>query len=173
LAHLPIHTPIGFLECDWNGVVSEEILQKFSKELHARRKRKKDKERKEEREKRKFQREEEENFRRELSLEADYQTAGLISRTNVSNNSSSTNIQGMDPAVLGLSQRESQSSENDVPNTPPQDGSFSFAQVASGNNQSVLSDIEYSRLMKEAKPKRKGGKKLVLLSNDVGRAGRS
>ncbi|ODQ64101.1 hypothetical protein NADFUDRAFT_84109 [Nadsonia fulvescens var. elongata DSM 6958] len=49
LAHLPVGTEIAFVECDWSGVISDEVLKPFSEVLRERKKKKKQKERREER----------------------------------------------------------------------------------------------------------------------------
>ncbi|TGZ77757.1 hypothetical protein EX30DRAFT_351587 [Ascodesmis nigricans] len=51
LAHLPYGCEVGFLECDWTGIIAPETLEKFAPELSKRRKAKKEKELKEERDK--------------------------------------------------------------------------------------------------------------------------
>lgn len=44
LGHLPYGTEVAFLECDWAGVVSPEVLENFKTEIERRRKRRRDKE---------------------------------------------------------------------------------------------------------------------------------
>lgn len=57
LGHLPHGCEVGFLECDWTDVVSEEILEQFAGDLERRRKRNKDKETREEKERARAERE--------------------------------------------------------------------------------------------------------------------
>ncbi|KAF8468323.1 hypothetical protein BDZ91DRAFT_656700 [Kalaharituber pfeilii] len=57
LAHLPYGTEVAFLECDWRGVVPEDVLERFKGEIERRRKRRKDKEVQEERERERAEKE--------------------------------------------------------------------------------------------------------------------
>jgi len=41
LAHLPEQTPISFIECDWEGILSSEVLEKFSTKIAERKRHKK------------------------------------------------------------------------------------------------------------------------------------
>jgi hypothetical protein len=59
LAHLPYGCEVNFLECDWTDVVAPEVLERFQKEVEARRKRNREKETREEKERVRAEREEE------------------------------------------------------------------------------------------------------------------
>lgn len=37
LSHLPDQTPLAYIECDWTGIIDEDVLAKFSSKLDARR----------------------------------------------------------------------------------------------------------------------------------------
>lgn len=51
LSHLPLGCQIGFLECDWEGVVESKVLENFKKDINSRRLKRIEKEQKEERNK--------------------------------------------------------------------------------------------------------------------------
>ncbi|KAA8916810.1 hypothetical protein TRICI_001046 [Trichomonascus ciferrii] len=157
LSHLPLQTQIGFLECDWRGQVPDDVLKTFSKELSNRRKKKKDKERREERDRRNYQRQEEELFRQEL-LQESYLSTPYI-------RSYSTPIPPP-PSVLSDDPALPSQSQNNSAQTPSnQNNPISFAAVASGETPTHERDRQIEQILSSAQPKRKGGKKLVLMSN--------
>lgn len=161
LSHLPLNTQVGFLECDWRGKISDDVLQKFSKELQTRRKKKKDKDRREERDKKKYQREEEELFRQEL-LQESYFSTPYIRSTPIPPPSS---MIADDPA-LPSSHNNQQLSEDPGNSVSNNSKSISFAAVASGEIPIDDREKQIEKIISEAQPKKSGGrKKLVLMSN--------
>jgi hypothetical protein len=157
LGHLPLQTQIGFLECDWRGQIPDEVLKAFSKELSNRRKKKKDKERREERDRRNYQRQEEELFRQELFQESYLSTPYIRSYSTPIPPPAS--VISDDPAL------PSQSSNNATQAPRNQNNPVSFAAVASGETPTHERDRQIEQILSSAQPKRKGGKKLVLMSN--------
>uniref|UniRef100_A0A060TBB1 ARAD1D26510p n=1 Tax=Blastobotrys adeninivorans TaxID=409370 RepID=A0A060TBB1_BLAAD len=158
LSHLPLNTPIGFLECDWRGIIPDEVLRTFTKDLSARRKRKKEKDRKEDRERARMQRAEEENLRRELIEESSF-SFYRPSRHLLSENDAVADTEEEHDPELPRTEPVAQ------PSTSPK--GVSFAAVASGEASGVDHDKELEQLLAQATTRkgRKGGKKLVLMSN--------
>jgi Zinc finger, C3HC4 type (RING finger) len=169
LGHLPHHTSIAFLECDWSDVIDRSVLQKFGKELKQRRKLKKDRELREERNRQRH----EQNQRQQLEYEL-YQGSGYGSAySNVPSPTPSTPKTfdpTLDPALPLRQTTEPAKSEersdgnplSEESNTPTKvwgADSPSFAQAAS-----TRGDPELQRMLEQAKPDRRGRKKLVLLS---------
>lgn len=154
LNHLPLYTPIAFLECEWRGIVPDESLKPFNKDLSSRRKWKKDKERREERDKRRYEREEQEHLRAELEQE-DYYTP-VIATPKV-NSAPRKELPLAAPPTSTPDQQESSTST---------EGPASFASIASGEAQSGQDIQELENLLSSAPKKGKGKKRLVLLSSN-------
>lgn len=160
LGHLPDRTAIAFLECDWSEVLDRAVLQKFSKELSQRRRIKRERELRDERNRQRHERTERQQLEYEL-----YQECGYSSGPQPGTLQSSRTL---DPE-LDLPALPSRPTESEDPDTGPAatlprkpawvTNGPSFAQAAS-----TKGDAELQRMLEQAKPDRRGRKKLVLMS---------
>lgn len=176
LGNLPRHTSIAFMECDWSDVVDKSILHKFGRELKQRRKLKKDRELREERNRQRYEQNQRKQLEYDLYHEASYGSPYGNDDSPHTSNSTNFNFE-LDPALPARQTAELlNTEESGISNStlaPSQSdtetstigawgkNSPSFAQAAS-----TRGDPELQRMLQQAKPDRKGRKKLVLLSTN-------
>lgn len=152
LSHLPTHSSVGFLECDWRGVLPEDALAPFAKEFKERRQKRREQERRDERTRKRLERQEEERLRRELLQEAP--VAGPEVRTY--SNSGTRPTFEFEPGPALPSTHES------TPAVEDSDQSLSFAAAAAAAPSDETKEIQ--SLMKGAVSSKKGKKKYIVLS---------
>lgn len=161
LGHFPTHTPLAFLECDWNGIIDKKILNGFSEELKKRKKRKEDQQRKENREKVKFERIERNKLLRDVEQSEPY-----VLHESVASEGSLRALSYVNPA---LPTRPLQSFDTDGPPTVGGKTVWGTQAVKFAKEDDTMEaeEDDIDRVLREAQsaPRSKGRKKLVLYAS--------
>ncbi|CAN6621644.1 hypothetical protein TRVA0_008S02564 [Trichomonascus vanleenenianus] len=171
LSHLPVHTPVAFLECEWRGIVSSEVLTPFKQKLIARRRKKKNKDRKEERERRQYERKEKEQLKRDLNTH----DTPIVHPNVVLQSEFDPELPRKEPSEPMPTPTPTPSVKREEtdgwkqPRSQPSSSSASFAAIASGEATSGEAERELEKIMKSARKTKSGKKKLVLMSTSGGR----
>jgi hypothetical protein len=151
LSHLPTHSSVGFLECDWRGVLSDTALAPFSKELKDRRQRHRNQARKDERFRKRAERQEAERLRQDILIEAPF--SGPQVRTYSQSGSRPTFEFDPDPSAV---------EPNAIVLSKTSGGGLSFAQAAAAAPTDEQKELE--DLIKGGIRSSRGKKKFIRLS---------
>lgn len=161
LGHFPTHTPLAFLECDWNRIIDQKVLNKFSEELKKRKKRKDDQQRKENREKAKFERIE----RNKLLRDTVYSEPYVLHESTATEG----NLRALSYVNPALPARPLDTFDTD--SAPTVGGKTVWGTQAvrfsKEENPAEAEESDIDKLLREAQsaPRSKGRKKLVLYAN--------
>lgn len=176
LSHVPSHTPIALVECDWSGIVDTGVHTRFKDDINKRRQRWREIQRKEDRAKKISDKRERARILEEIEVEQD-PFLSVVAATRANEKAPNYDL---DPALPGMvasttsgagtslsggvlsapASEMSPGTEAKGPNKP------SFADAAAGKSTSHDLDEIIEQAQQQAQSGgRKGRKKLVLLSN--------
>ncbi|OLL26065.1 putative RING finger protein [Neolecta irregularis DAH-3] len=155
LAHLPRGCEISFLECNWEGIVSDSILKYFRTEIEARRKKRQDKEQREDRARIQAEKSDWEKFpgRKSDFLPENSYILDDFSAFPVTSSPSKLSVPTLDPSDIKRTVWGTISNAKNESDILPQEESF--VEGWSENWELELENLDVKR----------GKKKLVLLSN--------